>query len=276
MATQNTKPEYIPTPFAKSGLKNNIPLNDKGNYLASWNLGFPEITFKPLNENGLPPDGKDMNGVLNTLSAFLCFLQNGGQFTFDPDLANAIGGYAKNQVLINADDSGIKILRSTKNNNKDNFLTNSSFIGTSWQDFATSLIDKMNPVGSLYLGTQSACPMATLIPGSVWELVGTNRALWGGNGSNANTTIAPGLPSHTHTVVAEGTAPNYGGGLTAQNALARKSDNSSGNNDYSLGYATNNAQATIGKSSTPDNNIYGKSETVQPPAYVVNVWRRTS
>ena len=45
------------------------------------------------------------------------------------------------------------------------------------------------PVGSIYIGTQTTCPLASLMTGSVWDIVATDKALWGGNGSNANTTI---------------------------------------------------------------------------------------
>ena len=114
------------------------------------------------------------------------------------------------------------------------------------------------PVGSIYIGTQSTCPLKSLISGSQWQLVAQNRALWGGNGSNANTTIEAGLPDHYHKMrvrvdVYDGYQGIWRGG----------SDD--------LGYAyenTNNASET--------NPIYGKSETVQPPAYVVNIWRRTA
>ena len=63
-----------------------------------------------------------------------------------------------------------------------------------------NLLSTLCPVGSTYIGTQNSCPLATLIAGSQWEIVSNGRALWGGNGSNVNSTIEAGLPNITGTV----------------------------------------------------------------------------
>lgn len=148
MATSNTKPSYIPLPFANEGQKNEIPVNDSGTYAASWAQGFPSITQEPLDEGGLPPDRKDVNGVCNKLSAMLIYLQNGGVFTYDASLAASIGGYAMGQILYYVSGNSVRILMSTKNNNTDNFVSNPSFIGTSWIDVVMST-SKMLVVDSL-------------------------------------------------------------------------------------------------------------------------------
>lgn len=132
MASSNTKPSYIPTPFANQGQKNTIPVADQGNYLASWSLGFPPVTSEPLSEGGLPPTRLDVNGALNVLSAFVYYLQLGGFFTFDPDLASYIGGYPNGMMLWYNDGTNVYPLVSTKNNNTDNFISNPAYIGTSW------------------------------------------------------------------------------------------------------------------------------------------------
>lgn len=132
MASSNTKPRYIPTPFASQGQKNTIPVADQGNYLASWSLGFPPVTSEPLSEGGLPPTRLDVNGAFNVLSAFVYYLQVGGLFTFDPDLSSYIGGYPNGMMLWYNDGTNIYPLVSTKDNNTDNFISNPSYIGTSW------------------------------------------------------------------------------------------------------------------------------------------------
>lgn len=132
MASSNTKPSYIPTPFASQGQKNTIPVADQGNYLASWSLGFPPVTSEPLSEGGLPPTRLDVNGAFNVLSAFVYYLQVGGVFTFDPDLASYIGGYPNGMMLWYNDGTNVYPLISTKNNNTDNFISNPSYIGASW------------------------------------------------------------------------------------------------------------------------------------------------
>lgn len=122
------------------------------------------------------------------------------------------------------------------------------------------------PVGCIYIGTQSSCPMTTLIPGSTWKLVSSGRALWTGNGSNANTTIAAGLPNITGTFnVNSPTSQNTTGAFNRDTSY-----NSRGWDGTSGGGQTYSFDASRSSS------IYGKSSTVQPPAYVVNVWRRTA
>lgn len=126
------------------------------------------------------------------------------------------------------------------------------------------------PVGCVYIGTQSSCPMTTLIPGSTWKLVSSGRALWTGTGSNGNSTIEPGLPNitgHIDHVLFDTFNLNETNGAFSYSSL------SSGGNDGG-GYVR--PSGSINFNATRSSSIYGKSTTVQPPAYVVNVWRRTA
>ena len=133
-----------------------------------------------------------------------------------------------------------------------------------------SIFNAIYPVGSIYIGTQSVCPMTIAIPSSTWVLVEAGRALWTGNGSNGNTKIAAGLPNIT-------------GALTNQHVRTFLSGDGSGalyRGSNVSGYTGNYHESTAGQGlffdASRSNSIYGKSTTVQPPAYVVNVWRRTA
>ena len=128
----------------------------------------------------------------------------------------------------------------------------------------STMLTTLYPIGSIYIGTQATCPLATLISGSTWELVAQNRALWGGDGTNANTTIAAGLPNITGTI----TSNNWAGSASDNSAL------------YPSGNGRNSAESGTGLNAinidaSRSNSIYGNSNTVQPPAYRVNIWRRT-
>lgn len=125
------------------------------------------------------------------------------------------------------------------------------------------------PVGCVYIGTQSSCPMTTLIPGSTWKLVSSGRALWTGTGSNGNSTIEAGLPNITGSVGAF-QATSVGSTCTGAFAYATYERSVWGGGDH----AENTSGATFDASRS--NSLFGKSSTVQPPAYVVNVWRRTA
>lgn len=130
-------------------------------------------------------------------------------------------------------------------------------------------IDSIYPVGSVYIGTQSTCPLSTLIPDSTWTLVAKDKALWTGDGTNGNTTIAAGLPNITGTWKSYGMSIG-GGTIEATGALTQTENNFQGSD----GYGSN--KGGIGFDASLSNAIYGNSDTVQPPAYVVNVWRRTA
>ena len=90
------QPSFISQPFAQNGDKNTIP-NTGGDLLglASLSLGFPKITETPLELGGIPPQRKDFNGILHSLSAFAFFLQSGGVFTY-----SATSNYTKPAVVM--------------------------------------------------------------------------------------------------------------------------------------------------------------------------------
>ncbi|MEY0432390.1 hypothetical protein AB7V88_21720, partial [Providencia rettgeri] len=101
-------PKLIPVPFANSGIKDDIPKvksTSMSDEKASWETGFPEATMLPVYAGGLPPDGKDFNGVLNQISENLVFQSKGGRYKFDPDFALSIGGYPKGATLQTNDES---------------------------------------------------------------------------------------------------------------------------------------------------------------------------
>ena len=138
--------------------------------------------------------------------------------------------------------------------------------GTQVGTAISTLLNAVYPVGSIYIGTQSTCPLATLIENSTWvavegryllasgTLVGTTDETY-----TATTEVAAGLPDFSQYIGYTGTEGN-------------------GNPDSpwdSGGPYPRRAQAiTVQPSGV--NNIYGASDTVRPSAYVVNVWRRTA
>ncbi len=130
-----TTPQVLSGAFAYNGEKNTIPDAPTGSYLASVQEGFPPITMMPKKNGGRPPEGKDFNGIFNLMSQFYFFTQNGGTYTFNQSVSDAIGGYPENALLwYYPDENNVtaKWLRSTKANNTDNFITNPEVIGTSW------------------------------------------------------------------------------------------------------------------------------------------------
>lgn len=132
-----------------------------------------------------------------------------------------------------------------------------------------NIVSAIYPVGAIYIGVQSACPIAAIV--GTWEKV-TGRYLLAsgtlaGSGSTAetyaaNSNVAAGLPTppnHTHTYrkPSDRVSVVYG-------AQSVRDD------------VTNYSTVNTGNPTWGTHSIYGASGTVRPKAYVVNVWRRTA
>lgn len=142
-------------------------------------------------------------------------------------------------------------------------------------DIEVPILEALYPVGSIYIGTQSTCPLIVLIPNSQWELVAIDRVLQGGGTRNAGSTVEAGLPNITGTA-------NFASGGTGEKVAPLRS----GNGVFSV---ANTAKYINGRgddlsgvyenlqfNASRSNSIYGNSSTVQPPAFIVNIWKRTA
>lgn len=99
-------PSRIQLPFANAGTKNTIPVASQISITpgaASYTDGFPPLTFLPLASGGIPPDGADVNGVLNAITAIQQWQSAGGQFTYNAAFSTAIGGYPAGAILMSSD-----------------------------------------------------------------------------------------------------------------------------------------------------------------------------
>lgn len=125
-----TAPSKIAVPFAENGIKNVIgqdPIIGQAGNKATYSVGFPQITMTPKSAGGLPPFGRDMNGILYDATTILQYSQAGGRYTFDSAFSTAIGGYAKGAVVQRADLLGSWV--SQANNN----TTSPEGASTLWQ-----------------------------------------------------------------------------------------------------------------------------------------------
>ena len=138
MATSNTTPVVIPQPIAAQATSeniNSIPNGATGTNRASFQEGFPAITRMPVIENplptqvsGLPPKQQDFNGLFNAVSQHNFFAQNGGLYSFNQAVSDAIGGYPQGALLWAIIDDKPTAVYSLMNNNTFNFLTNPEYI----------------------------------------------------------------------------------------------------------------------------------------------------
>lgn len=133
----------------------------------------------------------------------------------------------------------------------------------------TNFLNIIYPVGSIYMSVNSTSP-STLFGGE-WESIGSGKVLQGVDEEHAaGTTIEAGLPNITGKF---GRISAYRGEDFYQDSALYKYSSfgadgwtSGGGEDFNI----------IGFDASKSNNLYGKSDTVQPPAYVVYMWKRTA
>lgn len=133
-----SRPTNIQKPFADTGAKNTIPVAATGTGKASYTAGFPPPTMLPLTAGGVPPEGKDFNGILYDITSHTLWVNAGGQYRFDSALSTAIGGYPAGMVLQSND--GLSAYVSAVNNNVTDFNTTPSSIGTLWLAYSGAAV----------------------------------------------------------------------------------------------------------------------------------------
>lgn len=169
MATSNTTPVVIPQPIAAQATSENInaiPNGATGTNRASFQEGFPAITRMPVIENplptqvsGLPPKQQDFNGLFNTVSQHNFFAQNGGLYSFNQAVSDAIGGYPQGALLWAIVGGKPSAVYSLVENNTFNFLTNPEYLdGVHW-----AFIDSGLPTGTIITWSTNDAPDGYLI-----------------------------------------------------------------------------------------------------------------
>ena len=130
-----------------------------------------------------------------------------------------------------------------------------------------SNLQSVYPVGSLYIGVTETCPIVSLF--GTWEKISEGRVLQGASGDQVvGETVEAGLPNITGSITSNVTySATLPTGALYSNGYStwRKSGT-----DQTLYNGTTNLDASR------SNTIYGNSDTVQPPAYLVNIWKRVS
>lgn len=96
-------PSRITKAFGVNGLKNTIPVdsstNTDNNGVATFDKGFPPVTMQPLSAGGIPPSGKDMNGVLYSTTIQQQWQNAGMTYPFSQDFSDAVSGYPKGAIV---------------------------------------------------------------------------------------------------------------------------------------------------------------------------------
>lgn len=102
-------PAKFPVPFAASATSSytrQVPQTTGDPTAASLQLGYPPETFDAIGSGGVAPDGRDMNGILNQITAWNQWQQAGGTVPYDATFSGEIGGYPAGALLRAANFNG--------------------------------------------------------------------------------------------------------------------------------------------------------------------------
>ena len=141
-------------------------------------------------------------------------------------------------------------------------------------DLRTEAFDALSyyPIGSIYQSANPTSPAALF--GGSWEQIASERVLMGASDAHAaGTTAEAGLPNITGSIVGSttGLVPfNYPVSTGALYSKTGSTDNHQGHSSYSSKPSNLYMDASL------SNPIYGASDTVQPAAYYVYIWRRVA
>lgn len=136
-----------------------------------------------------------------------------------------------------------------------------------------SVISNIYPVGAIYMSTSSTSP-ASIFGGS-WQSIASERVLMGVSSSHgAGSTVDAGLPNISSGSDA---ALDIQGSWGAPACRAPFAQTWQGNSELSSSTWSSTPKVISARfDASLCNSIYGRSSTVQPAAYYVYMWRRTS
>lgn len=244
------------------------------------------------------PPLEEVNGVLKTISYQACYLLQEGVPTYDSGTE-----YSNTSIVKTISNDNLLFYRSLLDNNIGHQLTDTNW----WEkvyfeneyepnitanrsitltgavsgtvDYQISdasdnnitinttlpILEQIYPVGSIYIGMTTTCPLASFF--GTWNKISEGLTLQQADSSHpVGTEIEAGLPNiegnlgyERENYMAYGGCVYYGGPSVRRGSFDGTINGNPARIDASL-----------------SNPIYGKSETVQPPALAVNIWRRVA
>ena len=226
------------------------------------------VKFSSLETKQLKDTNKII-GLYNTEDEIHNCLINSNEVALKVDTENklqTLSNNLNNEILTSVHKSnnesidGVKTFTSSPIVPKPSLTDDSKKVPTTdWvNDVISAFFEKVYPIGSIYISLNESCP----IPFGKWEKVSSGRVLQGADGShNPGTTIEPGLPNITGEIYVGQQGNGYPDGSR---------------DSTSIGTDTSYPRKTVKFSASNYNSLYGKSTTVQPSAYCVNIFKRIS
>jgi hypothetical protein len=205
-------PTKFQIPFANSAPTTNINAIPQASQIgttigaASLTDGFPPVTLQPVGAGGVPPWGRDFNGLLNQITAWTRWQNAGGTVKFDSTFQTGIGGYPQGAVVASTVTLGLFWLSLVDNN-----TTNPDTGGAGWYAWSStvvvgdtrSLTGVCNGSGVTASWTISEIIAKTALGGAAF--LGSNLSLT----FNGATTGSGGMDTGSVPGTVNGTAPGY-------------------------------------------------------------------
>lgn len=248
-------PAKLTLPFANGGNKNTVPVASSPTPgLASYTDGFPPLTMTPIAAGGIPPSGKDFNGVLNAITASIRWWSAGAGYPYDATFAadTNIGGYPKGAMVMCTDGLGYWL------NTSDNNTTDPETGGAGWvPEYAygitavtlTNANVTLTPLQGgrkiLALSGTLAANLNLILPAYAkeWLIVNNCTGAFNVTVKYATGTGVTSAPGTSTTVYGDGTNV-YLANIGTAAYLALSGGNMSGGINYSL--------STVASAATPD------------------------
>lgn len=137
-----------------------------------------------------------------------------------------------------------------------------------YQQVLAAVVERDHPVGSLYISENATSPASFI--GGTWERI-EDCTIWGASDTHpAGTKLEAGLPTlwgQLNAVLFSGVSNSDNGGFFKLSYSGHKFASVAQGTDYDL-WESNIAARSI--------SVYGRSDTVQPPAYSMYIWRRVA
>lgn len=201
---------------------------------------------------------------------------NATNTTIDSDLSEDSSNPVQNAVLT----AKITELTNTLTTLSESF-TNLSKQYATLKTTVDAMPLKHHPVNSLYLGWDKTNPR-DIFGGGTWELVSAGRAIWTATDDISNNGERNSWESSGYRYISAG-LPNITGsfdtmGKWYDESLAIDGAFYQNNSSRSVGFngGSGNDLRKVSFNANRSNSIYGNSNTVQPPAVKVYLWRRTA
>lgn len=262
----------------------NIVVSNKVDKVAGKGLSTNDFTNEDktnLEENSLARHSHTNKSILDSTTASfttqektkLYSIEEGAEVNnpIDSTLSTTSENAVQNKVITEALNNKTTVNISNVAQDSINFTSDPQTQLNEKLD-TTELLNKIYPIGSIYISVNQTSPASFI--GGTWQALDEGRTLWTTTtAGQGGTTVSAGLPNIEGSLESVVMARTWDSQPYSTGALSFGWNvlNTSGAGDGWWTYLK-----PLYFNANDDNDIYGNSTTVQPPAFIVYMWKRTA